>query len=521
MAGLPDALQPLLDPRAYPHPVGAVRLVETPISWVLLTGEFAYKIKRPVLLPFVDLRSAAHRRHLCQEELRLNRRYAPELYLEVCAITRTPDGVRIGGEGEVVETAVRMRQFDRAQELDALVARGDIDAAELARFGAAMAAHHASSPYAHEPGAPGDPERSRARVMRNLAEARHVLASAGIDDDLDELRTALSALQAALHPLFVERWRRGRVRECHGDLHARNVARVSTGLVAFDGLEFEPWFRWIDVGEETAFLFMDLQARGAAPLAHSFLSGYLDASADYGQLQALPVHAADRALVRAKVAALEVRGATEAPARERSLAAAKRYIEVARHHAGCRGRRNRLIVMHGLSGSGKSWLAARLAERLPALHLRSDVLRRHATPPGRTAYSSAATVRTYELLASGAADALAGGLDVIVDATLLRRANRADFRRLAAIHGARLLVVACQAPEATLHARIVDRAARAEDPSEATLAVLDLQRERIEPIVAAEELPVLRVDTTRSDMLDVVVDACEELRSPSTAAPGR
>ena len=504
MSGLPEWMQALLHARAYPHAVRSLRLVETPISWVLLTGEYAYKIKRPVKLPFVDLRSAAHRRFLCHEELRLNRRFAPGLYLDVCDVTRTASGVRMGGGGEVIEAAVRMRQFDTAQSLDALIARGEPTADALRRFGAALDGLHATFATARSRDAPGDPDGARADRLMNVVQARGALARAGIDDRLEDVQQEMAAQEHDLAPLLERRWRLGKVRECHGDLHSRNIVLQGGELLAFDGLEFEPRFRWIDLGAETAFLAMDLMVRGALPLALSFLSGYLESGGDYEQLRALPLHLADRALVRAKVAALEATDG-DTDAREASRTSAMAYVALARERLDARRPRPRMILMHGLSGSGKSWLAARLAERLPALHVRSDVVRRHVSRPGTSAYSSGATARTYGLLAECAADALAGGLDVIVDATFLRRANRADFRRMATIHGARLSMIQCEAPDDVLRERIAMRATRGNDPSEATVEVLSLQRGRLEPVDAAEGLRRIVAQTNRPQVVQDVL----------------
>lgn len=505
MAGLPEDLKALEEPEAYPHPVSGVRLLETPISWVLLTGDVAYKIKRPVRLPFVDLTSRDHRRHLCFEELRLNRRFAPELYLGVSAITRTPSGVRIAGRGEVVEHAVRMRQFDPAQSLATLLEAGEADAASLAEFGASIAAIHETLPRTFEPGVLGDPDRARAAAAENFRQCRDLAATAGLVEDFTSLREAFDVRQGSLQAVLHERWRRGRVRECHGDLHAGNVVRWRSRLLAFDCMEFEPAFRWIDVGLETAFLAMDLEARGSSALALAFLRGYVDRSGDYGQLRCLPLHGADRALVRAKVSILESRDVDEPQARAAALGRAMNYLRLARRFLAEPSRRQRLILMHGISGSGKSWLGSALAERLPALHLRSDIVRRQLVLPGRDAYSKEATLRTYELLAASAGDALAGGLDVIVDATFLHRENRIDFRRLAAVQGAALHVIDCHAPEATLRQRIASRAEKGGDPSEATTQVMARQLAQQEPIDLDEGLDVLAADTTRPDVLERVL----------------
>ncbi len=261
-ARLPEHLAALLAPRAYPHPVGELRLVETHISWVLLTGEFAYKIKRPVCFAFVDLRSRERRTHFCQEELRLNRRFAPELYLEVCAITLQAGEARIGGTGEAIEYAVKMRQFPHDEELDELLVQGRIDPRELAAFGRELALVHSRLPVA-TPSVPwGDPGAIRAAILKNLEECAQSSAVFAGTSAVRELVPSMGRGLDAASRCMAERRQAGRVRECHGDLHSANIVRLRSRLVAFDCMEFEPAFRWIDVADEVAFLLVDLEARG-------------------------------------------------------------------------------------------------------------------------------------------------------------------------------------------------------------------------------------------------------------------
>lgn len=487
-AGLPEALASLLSPLAYPHPVRDIRLVETHVSWVLLTGELAYKIKRPVLLPFVDLRDPQRRAFFCEEELRLNRRFAPELYLDVCSVTADAGGARIGGSGEVVERAVRMHQFPSGQELDRLVAEGGIEPAALAAFGRSMAALHAGLPGADPRGAWTRPGRVEAAVRENFRQCREAAAARGLD--LDGLAPLLEGRLAEAERWLADRLRDGFVRECHGDLHAGNVARLAGRLVPFDAMEFEPAFRWIDVAEEVGFLTGDLDARGAGAEAHAFLSGYLEHSGDYGACRLLPLYQAHACLVRAKVSGLQ----EDQAALARYAAQAERVLS---------DRRTGLILMSGVSGSGKTWLAKQLARRLRAVHLRSDVERRRL--PELRSYTSRTRTMVYLHLLFCAEAALVGGYPAIVDATFVRREDRAVFRQLAARLRVPVHVIRCAAPAPVLRERIAARARGGDDPSEADLAVLEMQEIDLEPIADDEGLPVLDADTTRPGVLEEVL----------------
>lgn len=494
-AGLPAPLRSLLRPDAYPHPVTRVDLVETNVSWVLLTGELAYKIKRPVHLPFVDLRDPERRAFFCAEEIRLNRRFAPELYLDVCEVVAADGGARIGGAGPVLDHAVRMRQFPREQELDRLLASGKVEPAELWAFGHELAGIHAELPRA-APGDPwGKPTEVRAAVLENFRQGVEAAAAVGNAGEIGALAGPLAARLSEADPWLLARLREGRAHECHGDLHTANVVRLGERLVAFDSMEFEPAFRWIDVAEEVAFLSTDLEGRGAPDHAHAFVSGYLENSGDHGIFRVLRLYQAHGALVRAKVAALRAAESGADGEHARCVAQAGRALEP---------RQPRLILMCGVSGSGKTWLAQRLAPRLRAIHLRSDLERRRLAEP--RPYTPRARALTYVHLAICAEDVLSAGIPVLLDATFLRREHRTLFRKLAAELHVPLRVVACRAPAEVLRERVASRLATGSDASQADLAVLAEQEASQEAITPEEGLSVLDADTRRARVVEEVVE---------------
>ena len=514
MSAFPEHLRGLLHPQAYPHPVQTVQLVETHISWILLTGEFAYKIKRPVHYPFVDLRSAERREFLCHEEIRLNRRFAPELYVGVCPITSVEGEARLDGSGLVIEHAIKMRQFRREDELDRLLETLRIAPTELAAFGRDFARIHANLPVAEPEQTWGRPAAVRALILENIEECAQAAAAFAGDSDVRELRMILGdRLESAAHWMS-ERFAGAKVRECHGDLHTRNIVRQDARLLAFDCIEFEPAFRWIDVADEVAFLLADLDSTRHCRHAQAFLSGYLEYSGDYQACRLLQVYEAHRALVRAKVTALSVQ--TPAASAGRDTTALRQqyddYVDCARRCLSAK--RPILILMYGLSGSGKTWIAKRLAPLLGAVHLRSDVERKRLeglpemahvhSGLARGLYSRETSERVYQHLAHCATDTLAGGYTTIIDATFHRREDRVLFHKLSVELGVAACTVHCKAPPEVLRARVEARHRHGDDPSDADLSVLQWQQFHCEPIQTDEPFILFEAATDRSDVVDTL-----------------
>lgn len=465
------------------------RLIETHISWVLLAGDDAWKIKKPVRLPFLDFSTLEARRRMCQEELRLNARLAPSLYLGVVPITCGGDGPRLGGDGPAIEYALHMRRFPDGALLAERLATNDLPTQLLDRLARRIAAFHRDAPAAGPASPWGRPERI-AEDMRAVIERLAPSLVGERSADLACLRAWAETEAGALRSAWEERRNAGWVREGHGDLHLANAVVLGDDVTAFDCIEFDPALRWIDVQADIAFAFMDLTAHGRQDLAFGFLDRYLEHSGDHQGLTVLRWYIVYRALVRALVAALRP---AEAPD----------YLGLALRWTRPPGAR--LLITHGLSGSGKSFAAERLLECAGAVRLRSDVERKRLfglAPLGASAgveggiYRGDATDRTYEVLRERAASALAAGWRVIVDATFLAAGQRDAFRRLARERAVPFTILHCEAPTALLRSRVAARRKRNDDPSEADAGVLALQLRRAEPLTQAECAETIAVDTS-------------------------
>jgi uncharacterized protein len=508
--------QDLLKPSSFPHPVTQLRMRETHISWVILTGPFAYKIKKAVHLNFIDSTSLTQRQHLCEEELRLNHRLAPDLYLDIVSITNDVDGLHIDGKGPIVEYAVRMKQFDGSQELSTLLDHGEVTEREVSEFARDLGQFHMSAATAPCSSEFQHTQQLRNAVLGNLAvllshlETAKGLPAMGhlVDWTHDYLENSLVRLQMREHSGFV--------RECHGDLHARNIVRWQGRLTPFDCLEFDPNLRWIDVMNDVAFLVMDLAAHGRKDLAFAFLNTYLATTGDYEGVSLLSFYAVYRALIRAMVDSLEAERDTahhdEFRRRlEMRVATAAQFV-------------NRptptLIIMHGPSGSGKSWLSRQFIDQLEAVHVRSDLERKrldnaHASDlrePGyeQGIYTSQVTYRTYARLIECAQNCLEGGVNTIVDATFLKIADRRMFHELATRQRVRYLIVSCTAERAILAQRIEKRRLARIDPSDADIDILDRQLQSMEPLDPGEQSHRVTVDTSQPDALSQALDAIRQ-----------
>ena len=494
-------LKNLQNPQLFDHPIGGFELAETHISYVLLAGPYAYKFKKPVYFGFLDFSTLEKRRFYCEEELRLNGRLAPELYLEVVAVTGTEDAPRFGGPGSPIEYCVKMRRFPRTAQLDQVLARGELTGDLLEALAKAIAEFHDGAEIASADVPYGNASEVGKYVLENFAQMGSGPAEIDAGNALASLRAWTEGQLERHRELIAGRKRQGRVRQCHGDLHLTNMVLLEERIVVFDGIEFNAALSFIDVMSEIAFLLMDLDVRERPDLAGIFLNHYLEETGDYEGLPLLDLYRVYRSLVRAKVAYLEHRSGG---AKAACLARYERHLALAGRYAEARPP-GLILLTHGVSGAGKTAQSAALIPRLGALRIRSDVERKRLAglaAEAKTAstveagiYDAAMTDRTYERLLDLARIVSGYGIPVIVDATFLARARREVFAALARSLGAPFRILDFRAGEAALRLRIARRAAEGHDASEADLAVLEHQRRSQESLTPHEQSLTLIWDT--------------------------
>ena len=457
------------------------RLLETHISWVLLSADTAWKIKKPVRLPFVDYSTLEFRRHFCEEELRLNRRLAPSLYLGVSRITGTPSSPVLDGPGKAQEYAVRMQRFADGALFSEQLAAGTLQDEDVDRLAWLVAGFQQVAPVSDATSRFALPEQRLQQALAALA----CTAAIAIEPEQALLREWLETSAAHLAPLWSTRRQSGAVREGHGDLHLDNVVKLVDGVQAFDCIEFDPALRWIDVLDEIAFSVMDFSARGRNDLAFRLLNLWLDTTGDHAALPGLRFAVVYRALVRAQVEHLRSPSAR---------GAARRYLDTALTWT--QAAQPRLWITHGLPGSGKTFASQTLLQREGAIRLRSDVERKRlfglrplesSRGRGLDLYSASATERTYGQLFALARDALHAGFPVVLDAAFLRRDERKQALMLARDLAVQFSILHTEAPLAVLQERLMARRA---DASEADITVLEELVNGAEPL-AAEELKYL------------------------------
>jgi len=491
---LPPLITALLDPRRYPHPAERVELIETHASWLLLAGDFAYKIKKAITLPFLDYGTLARRETCCRDELVLNRRFAPELYLDVVPIGGTPQQPCLGAL-PALEWAVHMRRFEEQGRLDRVAARDELQPAHLSQLAATLCAFWEAAAVAAPATRFGAPDQVLAAARENFVELRQLLRQAD-QPQVEQLAQWTEDEFARRAADFAARKAGGRVREGHGDLHLGNLALINGQVTPFDCIEFNDDFRWNDAASEIAFVWIDLLDHHRPGLAAWLLNAWLEVGGDFQALNVLRFYAVYRAVVRAKVAALRARQ-EDAGQRLADFDSARAYLQLAWQIAVPPA--PTLMITCGLSGSGKTTAStARLLDPTGAaagsiVRLRSDVERKRLfglAPQENSGsaldggiYTTEATARTYARLHALARALLVAGWPVIVDAAFLRREERATFRALADELGAGFRIQFTEAPAEELHRRLM---ARSGDASEATVAVLEKQREWFEPLDDSE-----------------------------------
>lgn len=505
---LPPLIQQMLQPRFYPHSVlEPIKLLQTHISYILLTGEYAYKVKKSVKLNFLDFSTLDQRHHFCQEELRLNRRLAPELYLSVLPIIENSSGqFQMSSTTppivQVIEYAVQMRQFEK--DGLQLFNENQLTFAHMQSLGKRIARFH-----------------QQAKTNTNIQNYGSVDAIRQIDSNnfqlsqsfIHQTQTQSQSQQTydfnhqflTNHPdWFAQRQVNGKIRECHGDLHLRNLCLFQDQLQVFDCIEFNQEFRYIDVLYDIAFLVMDLDFHGRPDLANEFLNTYLEQTGDYGGGILLPLYLIMRAYIRGNVISLSLNDPSISPTDKPALQQqAKAYYNLAYRYT--HRPQGQILLMSGLSGSGKSTVARQLARRINAIVIRSDAVRKHLAGihlyqkgsgqgDAKDIYTPEMTQKTYATLLELGLCLVQQGWSVILDAKYDRQALRQEVITQAKFAQIPLRIVACTAPVDVIRNRLLHRN---NDISDATIALLEAQRQQTEDFTDIEQPYVVPINTNQ------------------------
>lgn len=499
----PLFIQAMLKPEFYDHQVQSCELIETHISWVILTGEYVYKIKKPVNFGFLDFSTLEKRKFYCKEELRLNQRLAPELYLDVIPLTGSTESVELDGSGKAFEYTIKMKQFPQETQLDHVLERNELKPKIINSIANLIASFHQQIDIAEKATEYGNPDRVYHPINENFIQIQERVTDAPTLDLLSNIEIWSKQTFKQIKPHLTQRKENGFIRECHGDLHLRNLAWYNNEPLAFDCLEFNPNFRWIDVISEIAFFIMDLDDHKQPELAQRFLNKYLELTGDYNGCHVLRFYQVYRAMVRAKVDA--IRAHQEGISKQEAEEASKEfnsYLQLALTYS--KKRAPFLIITRGMSAVGKSYWSQQLLEKTNAIRIRSDVERKRLfnilpcdNPQENIAqgiYSPEATDKTYLKLLEITEDIIGAGFPVIIDAAFSSFEQRNLFKKLANKKQIQFVIMEFVASNETLKQRIFKRE---QGVSDADITVLENQIQHWLPLEQDEKAFSVSINTEK------------------------
>ncbi len=525
-------IQNLQNATAYDHPTKYFKVLETHISWIILTGQYAYKIKKPVNFGFLDYSTLEKRGFYCHEEVRLNQLFASALYLDVVTINGDPNKPEINGEGPILEYAIKMSEFPQENLFTELNKNNKITPELVDQLAALIAEFHHKTPVAAPGSIFGTPESVHGPVQQNFDQVSPLLSDPQDLKQLQQLEKWAQQQFSQHKTLFAQRKQQGFIRDCHGDLHLGNIILYNHKPMIFDRIEFNDDFRWTDVMADVAFLMMDLEDHQQFAYSRRFLNKYLEITGDYQGLAILPYYQAYRAMVRAKISLFRLAQPGISPQEQQAIQQKYRgLIKLATHYAFLEQQLSSqqenaitptLFITHGLAGSGKSSLARLLVEQIGAVQISSDVERKRLfglvaaaqteSELNKGIYDPKVTTQTYEQLAKIASTILHSGYSVIVDATFLKFSHRDLFKQLTKTMQTPFVILHCDVPREQLENWIRGRQAKQKDPSEAGLEVLDMLTAAMEPLRADEKAETITINTANVDAKQLLKQVRQHLQ---------
>jgi aminoglycoside phosphotransferase family enzyme/predicted kinase len=500
---VPELVKALLKPEAYPETTGKIELVQTQMSFVFLTKEFVYKVKKAVDLGYLDYTTLDKRNFYCQKELELNRRLCPEAYLGVVPITQDRGAIRIGGRGEAIEYAVRMRRLPQKAMMDVLLANDGVSVEMITGVAQKLAAFHQKAETNAEISAFGEIKAVTRNTDENFDQTEKYIGRTISKDNYQRIKNYTNSFVGENAPLFNKRIKEGRIRDCHGDLHAAHIC-FADDICIYDCIEFNDRFRYCDVASEMAFLAMDLDHYGRADLSRTLIKAYVGQSGDSELQKLLAFYKAYRAYVRGKVEGFKLDDPYISEGeKKKTLDIAASYFDLARAYTRARPV---LFITVGLVGTGKSTVAQALAKRLGLTVISSDVTRKQLAGIPATEhrfedfyggiYSAELSRRTYDKMFSEAKDILSDGGSVVLDASFIRAEERLNAQRAAEKAGADLFIIECTLDEENIKERL-ERRLKGETISDGRWEIYQPQKEAFEPVREAAPSKHAIIDTSK------------------------
>ena len=502
MPQLPELIQALLEPKAYPEATERIELVQTQMSFILLTDDYVYKVKKPVNLGYLDYTTLEKRRFYCQREVELNQRLCLEVYLKVVPITQDRSNILIEGQGEIIEYAVKMRRLPQEAMMDVLLANNQVTPEMLAKVAQKLAEFHRKAETNADISAFGHIDTITQNAEENFSQTEKYIGSTISQEKYQHIRAYTDSFITENATLFDKRIADGRIRDCHGDLHAAHIC-FSSDIFIYDCIEFNDRFRYSDVAAEVAFLAMDLDHYRRADLSHSFVSTYIDKSKDGELVKLLNFYKCYRAYVRGKVESFKLDDPYIASAEKRqTLDIASSYFDLA--HAYTKSRPI-LFITVGLVGTGKTVLAQALAKRLGLVVISSDVARKklagipvteHRFEEFNTGiYSAEFSLMTYDKMFTEAKHVLTEGGSVIIDASFVKTEERLKAKELAKETNADFLIIECTLDEETIKERLAQRLEQ-DSTSDGRWEIYEPQKRAFDPVVEVPPQNHVIIDTS-------------------------
>lgn len=487
----------LQNSKLYPFPIQEFKLIETHVSLVILTGTYAYKIKKPVDFEFLNFTTLEQRHHFCQKELELNQRLAPHLYLSVVPIYGTPENPSFEKAGDPIEYAIQMREFSQSCLLDVMLQNQQLDSSHIEALAKTLADFHKKTPVTHDDYYGSYPQIHEP-VLQNFEQITALLENSEAQADIEFQKNWANQQYHFFKNDFLARKQQGFIRECHGDCHLGNMIWLDQKPIIFDCIEFNESFRVTDTMADVGFFTMDLCDKDRPDLANFFLNSYLEYSQDYDGLSVYPYYFAYRAIVRAKIALFDLHYSQHNEQEKSKIYSHYQHlVRLANQFALQATQPQSITLTYGLSGSGKTFKARQLAQSQNLIHLRSDAIRKiisgidlyskNMAPINGDLYSFDMHDQTYAKLYEITEKCLRAGFSVVIDASFIKKKYRDRFYQLAQSRSIQFHIISCEQPLETLKQRIQQRGAAQSDISDAYLDVLEMQAQTIEALDATEQ----------------------------------